>query len=191
MARTLTLILTLLGGLLIGVVISMAPASSIDSPTLRKIARGVSAPSAPKVPTSAEQVSVGTVIVPMVKDAELADALASMDLPNDEQARIASDVKAGRYKLIWLTIWDWDGDETVDRIRIVSGNYQRIMELPKLRRTIAVPNPASSFIEIIGDPHNVGYGGWTTLGLLSGARPIALSRMVPGTTARFDVDLVN
>jgi hypothetical protein len=92
---------------------------------------------------------------------------------------------------LWLTVWDWDGDEIADRITIASGNYRRTLELPKSRKTIAVPSPSSTFIEITGDAHNVGYAGWTTLGLLSGARPIALSRMVPGTTARIDVDLAD
>jgi hypothetical protein len=191
MPRALTLLVTLLGGLLLGVAMSMATAGSNGPPAQLKAARGSSAPLAANTPTIAEQVSAGSVTLSTVKTAELADALASMDLPNDEQARIADDVEVGKYKLLWLTVWDWDGDVIADRITIASGNYRRTLELPKSRKTIAVPSPSSTFIEITGDPRNVGYAGWTTLGLLSGARPIALSRMVPGTTARIDIDLAD
>jgi hypothetical protein len=87
-----------------------------------------------------------------------------------------------------LTLWDWDGDVVPDRISITSGDYRRQMELPKSRKTIAIPEPPSRYIEISGDPHNSGYEGWTTLALLSGARPIALSRLVPGKSLKIEID---
>jgi hypothetical protein len=89
---------------------------------------------------------------------------------------------------LWLTVWDWDGDATPDRISITSGDYKRQMELPKSRQTVAIPEPPSRYIEISGDPHNSGYEGWTTLALLSGARPIALSRLVAGKSLKIELD---
>jgi len=38
------------------------------------------------------------------------------------------------------------------------------------------------------DPPNSGYEGWTTLALLSGQRPIALSRLVPGKSVEIEID---
>jgi len=190
MTRDFVAPITFLVGLLLGAVIATAGlSSSLDLFGPQKKAGIAGARSATQPPTIAEQSSAGTVVLARVKDAELADALTSMDLPAGDRERITRDVGAGRSKLLWLTLWDWDGDLITDRITIVSGEYQRTLELPTSRKKVAILSPPSSFIEITGDVHNVGFEGWTTLGLLSGARPIALSRMVPGKAARIEVDV--
>jgi hypothetical protein len=139
-------------------------------------------------PTFSEQKTTGPVILASVKEAELGDALASMGLSGDREGIVAAEVKRHQYRLLWLTLWDWDGDVVPDRISITSGDYRRQMELPKSRKTIAIPEPPSRYIEISGDPHNSGYEGWTTLALLSGTRPIALSRLVPGKSLKIEID---
>jgi hypothetical protein len=140
------------------------------------------------VATFSEQKSAGPVILTGVRESELADALASMGLSPERERVIADEVKSHRYRLLWLTVWDWDGDVVPDRISITSGDYKRQMELPKARKTIAIPAPPSRYIEISGDSHNVGYEGWTTLALLSGERPIALSRLVSGKSVQIEID---
>jgi hypothetical protein len=140
------------------------------------------------VPTFSEQKTTGPVILSSVKEAELGDALASMGLSAERQRVVADEVNRHQYRLLWLTVWDWDGDATPDRITITSGDYKRQMELPKSRRTVAIPEPPSRYIEISGDPHNSGYEGWTTLALLSGERPIALSRLVAGKSLKIELD---
>ena len=140
------------------------------------------------VPTFSEQKTTGPVILTSVRESELGDALTSMGLSPERERVIADDVKSHRYRLLWLTVWDWDGDAVPDHISITSGDYKRQMELPKGRKTIAIPEPRSRYIEISGDPHNSGYEGWTTLALLSGERPIALSRLVPGKSLQIEID---
>jgi hypothetical protein len=140
------------------------------------------------VPTFSEQKTAGPVILTSVRESELGDALASMGLSPERERVVAADLKSHLYRLWWLTVWDWGGDVVPNRIIITSGVYKRQMELPKLRKTIAIPEPLSRFIKISGDPHNSGYEGWTTLALLSGERPIALSRLVPGKSLQIEID---
>jgi hypothetical protein len=123
-----------------------------------------------------------------VRKDELQAALATMQLDEEGEKRIAEDVTAGRLKLLWLTLWDWDGDEVTDRVTIASGSYRLNMPLPRSRKTIAIPDPPSSYIEVTGEQQNVGYEGWTTLAVLSGARPIAFSRILPGKSIRIEVE---
>ena len=44
--------------------------------------------------------------------------------------------------------WDWDGDAVPDRITITSGDYKRQMELPKGRKTIAIPEPLPDHVDL-------------------------------------------
>jgi hypothetical protein len=197
MTRTFLIAGLLVAGTSLGVVLSPTVFGGVISlihemqapPASGKHAR-VGSPDAAAivVPTFSEQKTTGPVILTSVKEAELGDALASMGLSGDREGIVAAEVKRHQYRLLWLTLWDWDGDVVPDRISITIGDYRRQMELPKSRKTIAIPEPPSRYIEISGDPHNSGYEGWTTLALLSGARPIALSRLVPGKSLKIEID---
>ena len=197
MTRTLLIAGLLVAGTSLGVVLSPTVFGGVLSlfhemqapPVAGKHAR-IGSPDSPAivVPSFAEQKTTGPVILSSVKEAELGDALVSMGLSAERQRIIADEVKQHQYRLLWLTVWDWDGDATPDRITITSGDYKRQMELPKSRKTVAIPEPPSRYIEISGDPRNSGYEGWTTLALLSGARPIALSRLVPGKSVQIELD---
>ena len=197
MTRMLLIIALLVASTSLGVVLSPTVLGGVTSliremqapPVSGKHARVGSPDSAAiVVPTFSEQKTTGPVILTSVKEAELGDALASMGLSGDREGIVAAEVKRHQYRLLWLTVWDWDGDATPDRISITSGDYRRQMELPKARKTIAIPEPPLRYIEISGDPHNSGYEGWTTLALLSGARPIALSRLVAGRSLKIEID---
>jgi hypothetical protein len=197
MTRTLLIAGLFVAGTLLGVVLSPTVFGGLTSlvqemqatPASGKHPRAGSPDStASVVPTFSEQKTTGPVILTSVKEPELGDALASMGLSPERERVIADEVKRHQYRLLWLTVWDWDGDSIPDRISITSGAYKRQMELPKERKTIAIPEPPSRYIEISGDPHNSGYEGWTTLALLSGARPIALSRLVPGKSLKIELD---
>ena len=157
-------------------------------PTSGKHPRTVSANAAAIVAPFSEQKTAGRVILSSVTEAELGDAIASMGLSPERERVVAADVKSHLYRLWWLTVWDWGGDVVPNRIIITSGVYKRKIELPKSRKTIAIPEPLSRFIEISGEPYNPGYEGWTTLALLSGERPIALSHLVPGKSLQIEID---
>ncbi len=197
MIRLLLIAGLFVSGALFGVVLSPAVsggwagvAQQAEAPLASgKRARGAAADAAPAaMPTFSEQKSAGPVILNSVRETELDDALASMALSPERERVIGAEVKSHRYRLLWLTVWDWDGDDVPDRITITSGDYKRQMELPKGRKTVAIPEPRSRYIEIVGDPSNRGYEGWTTLALLSGQRPIALSRLVAGKSLQIEID---
>jgi hypothetical protein len=197
MTRTFLIAGLLVAGTSLGVVLSptvfggvISLIHEMQAPAVSGKHSRVGSPDAAAIvaPTFSEQKTTGPVILASVKEAELGDALASMGLSGDREGIVAAEVKRHQYRLLWLTLWDWDGDVVPDRISITSGDYRRQMELPKSRKTIAIPEPPSRYIEISGDPHNSGYEGWTTLALLSGARPIALSRLVAGRSVKIELD---
>jgi hypothetical protein len=183
---------TLLGAVLSPTVVGSLPGllqGMPGAPASGKHPRTVSANAAAIVmPTFSEQKTAGRVILTSVKEAELGDAIASMGLSAERERVVAADVQSNLYRLWWLTVWDWGGDVVPNRIIITSGVYKRQIELPKSRKTIAIPEPLSRFIEISGEPYNPGYEGWTTLALLSGERPIALSHLVPGKPLQIEID---
>jgi hypothetical protein len=197
MTRTFLIAGLLVAGTSLGVVLSptvfggvISLIHEMQAPAVSGKHSRVGSPDAAAIvaPTFSEQKTTGPVILTSVKEAELGDALASMGLSGDREGIVAAEVKRHQYRLLWLTLWDWDGDVVPDRISITIGDYRRQMELPKSRKTIAIPEPPSRYIEISGDPHNSGYEGWTTLALLSGARPIALSRLVAGRSVKIELD---
>jgi hypothetical protein len=199
--RTLLLGGLFISGTLLGIVLSPTVFASLTGlvqemqatpPASGKKSRAVLANALDiAVSPYSEQKTTGPVILASVRESELGDALASMGLSPERERIIADEVKSHRYRLFWLTVWDWDGDVVPKRINIASGVYKRQMELPKGRKTVAIPEPLSRFIEISGDPHNRGYEGWTTLALLSGERPIAMSRLVPGKSLQIEIDIAD
>src|SRR6476469_7589550 len=62
-------------------------------------------------------------IVLVVKDDEIEAAL--QDLPEGAQRKIRKDVAAGKYRLLWITAWDWDTTQPIgDTISILRDEYR-------------------------------------------------------------------
>jgi len=113
-------------------------------------------------------------------------AVATMGLPHLEQQRIREDLEEGRYRLLWLTLWDWDAStEKGDTISISSDTYRRLFTLHNRRTTIAVPEPKSGYLELRGEQSE---DGNISISLLSGAQPLALPRMSLGQAIKVEID---
>ena len=126
------------------------------------------------------------VFLPAVAEDEIEQAIDSMDLPIEERQRVEADLAERKYRLLWLTVWDWDTDaRRADTVGIASDEYSRGLVLSGERRRIAVPEPLSGFIDIRGER---AADGIITVSVLSGLRPIALPHMSPGQTARIEID---
>jgi hypothetical protein len=126
------------------------------------------------------------VFLPAVAEDEIEQAIDSMDLPIEERQRVEADLAERKYRLVWLTVWDWDTDaRRADTVGIASGEYSRDLVLSGERRRIAVPEPLSGFIDIRGER---AADGIITVSVLSGLRPIALPHMSPDQTARIEID---
>lgn len=145
---------------------------------------------------SAEQAREGTthvrtfgqrIILRTVKPEEMPAALRTMGVDRDGQLLIQSDVEGGRYRLLWLTVWDWDArSETEgDTISIYSGDYRRAVKLQNRRNQIAIPEPKAGYLEVHGERTE---DGTITISLLSGAQPIALPRMAGGDALKIEIE---
>jgi len=124
------------------------------------------------------------IIVSGVKSDEIEAAIS--DFPVGAQRKIRKDIASGKYRLLWLTAWDWDtAEETGNTISILSDDYRRYVTLNGRRTRIAIPEPRSGYIEMRGE---VTEDGNISISILSGTQPIALPRMSPGQAIRFQID---
>jgi hypothetical protein len=110
------------------------------------------------------------------------------NFPASVQRKIRKDVANGKYRLMWLTTWDWDTaeGEVGNTISILSDDYRRYVTLTERRTRIAVPQPRSGYIEMRGE---VSEDGNISISLLSGTQPIALPPMSPGQAIKLQIDV--
>lgn len=126
------------------------------------------------------------IILAAVKAEEIDDAIATMGLPNVEQQRVRDDLAEGKYRLVWITLWDWDASrDTGDTISINSDAYHRLFTLHNHRTRIAIPEPKRGYIELRGEQTE---DGVIAISLLSGAQPLALPRMTLGQSIKVEID---
>ena len=146
--------------------------------------RGCSAAQARVEQADASLVLPQRIIVSGVKGDEIEAAIS--DFPVGTQRKIRKDIASGKYRLLWLTAWDWDtAEETGNTISILSDDYRRYVTLNGRRTRIAIPEPRSGYIEMRGE---VTEDGNISISILSGTQPIALPRMSPGQAIRFQID---
>jgi hypothetical protein len=124
------------------------------------------------------------VIVSVVKSDEVEAAIN--DIPVGVRPKVRADVAGGKYRLVWLTAWDWDKSEgqVGNTISILTGDYRRFVMLNERRTRIAIPEPKSGSIEMRGE---VSEDGNIAVSILSGTQPIALPQMSPGQSITIQV----
>jgi hypothetical protein len=124
------------------------------------------------------------VVLLAVKKDEIEAAIN--DFPVGVQQKIRKDVAKGKYRLLWLTTWDWDmGGDTGNTISVLSDGYRRFVRLNGHRTRIAVPEPQTGYIELRGE---VTEDGNISISVLSGTQPIALPRMALGQSIKINID---
>jgi hypothetical protein len=124
------------------------------------------------------------IIVSEVKSDEMEAAIGTFALA--AQRKIRKDVANGKYRLLWLTAWDWDtAEETGNTVSILSDGYRKYVVLNNRRTRIAIPEPRSGYIEMRGEATE---DGNISISLLSGTQPIALPRMSPEQTIRIQIE---
>jgi hypothetical protein len=125
------------------------------------------------------------VIASVVKTDEIEAAIDSFSAAIKRKVR--NDVTNGRYRLLWLTVWDWDmAVETGDTISILSDDFRRYVTLNRNRTRIAIPEPRSGYIEMRGEIPTA--EGNISISILSGTHPIALPRMSSEQVIRIQID---
>jgi hypothetical protein len=125
------------------------------------------------------------VVVSVVRADEIEAAVNELSAAIKRKVR--NDVASGKYRLLWLTVWDWDtAVETGDTISILSDDFRRYVTLSSRRTRIAIPEPRSGYIEIRGEVPTA--EGNISISILSGTHPIALPRMSSGQVTRLHID---
>ena len=127
------------------------------------------------------------VVLQAVQPQDVPAALQSMGLDEPGQVLIRHDLETRKYRLLWLTLWDWDAQSETDgdTISIKSDEFRRAVKLLNRRQQIAIPEPRSGYIELNGEQTG---DGVIAISILSGAQPLALPRMAIGQTARIEID---
>ncbi len=127
------------------------------------------------------------IVLRAVQPQDVPAALETMGLDEAGRILVSHDLDARRYRLLWLTLWDWDAqnESDGDTISINSDDYRRAIKLLNRRQQIAVPEPRSGYIELRGEQTG---DGIIAISLLSGAQPVALPRIAIGQTTRIEVD---
>jgi hypothetical protein len=124
------------------------------------------------------------IVASFAKTEEVEAAIATF--PVGAQRKIRKEVAAGKYRLAWLTLWDWDtaAGEIGNTISILTNDYRRYVTLNEHRTRIAIPAPRSGYIEMRGE---VSEDDQISISLLSGTQPIALPTMSPGQAVKLGI----
>jgi hypothetical protein len=174
-----------LGGLILGVVLSATVGGAL----------GLSA-STPPSPNKSQTEAVNEnaaltislpqrIILSVVKNDEIDVAIKDFSLKS--QSRVREDLINGKYRLLWLTLWDWDTEEgeAANTVMISTDAYRQLVSLNNRRTRIAIREPQSGYIGMRGV---FTADGNINISLLSGTQPIALPRMSPGQDIKLKID---
>jgi hypothetical protein len=136
--------------------------------------------------TAAARTFPQRIVLNAVKADQLSAAVETMGVDKDGQHLFRADVEAGKYRLLWLTLWDWDArdENDGDTISINSDSYRRAVKLRNHRFQIAIPEPKSGYIELRGEETG---DGIFAVSVLSGGQPIALPHMGHGQSVKLDI----
>jgi len=172
-------------GFVLGALISGTAVEAFRSPATLSAAPKSEADHVPTA-TAAARTFPQRIVLNAVKADELSAAVGTMGVDRDGQLLFRAEVEAGKYRLVWLTIWDWDArdENDGDTISINSDNYRRAVKLRNHRSQIAIPEPKSGFIELRGEETG---DGIFAVSVLSGGQPIALPHMGHGQSVRLDI----
>jgi hypothetical protein len=121
----------------------------------------------------------------MVRNDELDEAIK--DFCPKCQLQVRQDLRDGKYRLLWLTVWDWDTaeGEPANTVIITTDVYRQIIALNNRRTRVAIREPKSGYVGMRG---LFTADGKINVSLLSGTQPIALPVMSPGQDIKFKVD---
>jgi hypothetical protein len=174
-----------LAGFILGAVLSGTAVGALGLSTSLSPPSDKPQVQAPVGNADASRVLPQRVVVSVVKSDEVEAAINTFAV--GAQRKIRNDVASGKYRLAWLTVWDWDTaeGEIGNTISILSGDYRRYVTLNERRTRIAIPEPRSGSIEIRGE---VSEDDNISISLLSGTQPIALPTMSPGQVIKIQIE---
>lgn len=116
------------------------------------------------------------VSLPLVTPEERAEALASLDLPEEQEETLQAEIQAERVSLIWITLWD-NMAQDGDIVSLYSDGVNLSVPLLNAPTRIALPRPAGGVVNLTGTKDG---GGGITLGLMSGPDQVLIPPLTPG-----------
>src|SRR5215813_13880213 len=172
-------------GFILGALISGTAVEAFHYPAALSPAPKAEVDDVPTAPAAARSFPQ-RIVLNAVKADELSAALGMMGVDKDGQLLFRAEVETGKYRLLWLTIWDWDtrDENDGDTISIGSGSYRRAIKLRNHRSQIAIPEPKSGYIELRGEETG---DGIFAVSVLSGGQPIALPHMGHGQSVKLEI----
>jgi hypothetical protein len=114
-----------------------------------------------------------------VAQAEESAAVDTLGLPPVARAQIASDVQAGRVRLVWLSLYDSDAEDG-DAVLIRSGTFTHSMVLTHAPVAVPIPVVDGAAVTITGTVD--GGGGGVTVGMVTPQGPLPLPPLSVGQT---------
>ena len=176
-----------LAGFILGAVLSGSAVGALGHSASTSFSPSSDQPQAqaPVGNADASRVLPQRIVVSVVKNDEVEAAIN--DFPAGTQRKVRKDVASGKYRLAWLTVWDWDTaeGEIGNTISILADDYRRYVTLNERRTRIAIPAPRSGYIEMRGE---VSEDDNISISLLSGTQPIALPTMSPGQVIKIQIE---
>lgn len=118
-----------------------------------------------------------------VAEEEREQAIASMNLPQEEAQKVAQAVQSGQTDLVWLTLWD-NYDEDGDVVVVESDWLRTVVPLTNAGATVAVPRPSSGVINVRAQVD--GQGG-VTLGFIAEGTGLSLPPLPVGNAVGIKV----
>jgi len=114
--------------------------------------------------------------VKLVKPAETPAAMANIQLPAAEKQQLQKELDTGRTRLVWVQLRD-NYAEDGDTVRVDSGRFSQTVKLKNAGERIAVPEPPSGVLNVVGIHDG---GGGITVEMMSGNSPVNLPVMEVG-----------
>lgn len=130
-----------------------------------------------------ETVQKSGVILSEVQREEIAQAIATINLPEEERIALQREVESDRVSLVWITVWDSMAEDG-DVITLSSNGLTITAPLYSKMHRIAVPRPSDGVVHVTGVQD--GQGG-ITLGLMSGPNLVLIPPLSVGQSVGIPV----
>lgn len=123
-----------------------------------------------------EDVQRTGIVLPEVEREEMAQALTTTGLPDQERMALQKELETEKVSLVWFTLWD-NMDEDGDVVALSSNGLTVTVPLYVKMQRIAIPSPSDGVVRVTGVKDG---GGGITLGLMSGPNPVPLPPFLIG-----------
>lgn len=110
----------------------------------------------------------------LVPQAEVDQAVKSMQLPPQQEQQLKTELEEGRTRMVWLSFQDVAAEDN-DTVDVVSGAFRQRVVTRKQPIKVYLPEPADGFVKVVGVADG---GGGITIRIVSGGVTVQMPFMV-------------